>query len=346
MSKKKILLIRLDKIGDLICTLPTDQILPLEEFEVFWVVQKGMGQVVELGEQQRTFIEIDKTNQKSATKILSDLLIKFQPDIAISFQCPWWVNFELFKARIPIRSGVLSQWHSYLFLNHAVRQKRSLALKHEYEYNLDLVLNLFDTNQKKIFEQQKINKILNIFKIKIPSNQDLLIKNNLSKNKYIVVHPGMMGSALNWPTEKYIEFIENQLNVNKCIVLTGTTSDEIFLTDIKNYFFNNPQFERFVKKNQLINLQSRLNLTDLVQVLYYSEHVVAPSTGVAHLAASVGAKLKSIYSPIKVHHPTRWSPRGPSVEIFLPQVQCPQQFKCLQNKCRFYNCMSQIDIEK
>ena len=48
--KKKVLLIRLDKIGDLICTLPADQILDSSAFDVTWVVQKDLGQLLNLSE--------------------------------------------------------------------------------------------------------------------------------------------------------------------------------------------------------------------------------------------------------------------------------------------------------
>lgn len=52
ITKKKVLLIRLDKIGDLICTLPVDQILDPSYYDITWVVQKGMGTIVDLGEKK------------------------------------------------------------------------------------------------------------------------------------------------------------------------------------------------------------------------------------------------------------------------------------------------------
>ena len=62
MSLKKILLIRLDKIGDLICTLPADQVLDESVYDVTWVVQKGLGSIVDLGTKHRNYIELDKKN--------------------------------------------------------------------------------------------------------------------------------------------------------------------------------------------------------------------------------------------------------------------------------------------
>ncbi len=302
MQKKKVLLIRLDKIGDLICSLPVDQVLDESLYDVTWVVQKGLGKVVELGVKKRRFIELDKSNPKESAAQLRNLLGSVYIDVAISFQCPWWVNFELLRARIPIRAGVKSQWHSFLFLNQAVRQKRSLAEKHEFEYNLELV--------EKTLSVTRPGR-LPVFEIKTPSEFNILDRNKLEPKKYIVVHPGMMGSALNWPQSEYISYIKTQLAAGKKVVITGTESDESYLTEIR---------KTYLSHQQVIWLQSKLNMNELVQVLAHAEFVVAPSTGVAHLAASVGTPVKAIFSPVTVHHPRRWAPRGSDVEIWMINV--------------------------
>lgn len=303
VNKKKLLLIRLDKIGDLICTLPADQVLDENLYDITWIVQKGLGQVVDLGTKKRKYLELDKSDPKKSAKKLREYLKVLDPDFAISFQCPWWVNFELFKADVPIRAGVKSQWHSFLFLNHAIRQKRSKAEKHELEYNLDLIYHTLNPRQTKIFQFFEINK---------PAETDVLQKYKLTPEKYVVVHPGMMGSALNWPQSEYIKNIHQLIEQKKHVVITGTDQDEIYLTEIKKEFRLN---------HDVTWLQSKLNLKELVQVLAHSESVLAPSTGVAHLAAGVGAKIKAVFSPIRVHHPTRWAPRGPNVEIVMIEIK-------------------------
>ena len=302
MIKKKVLLIRLDKIGDLICTLPADQALDRNQYEITWAVQKGLGGIVDLGDRNRNYIELDKTNPEASRLTLRNFLQAKNFDYAVSFQCPWWVNFELFKARVPHRAGVKSQWHSFLFLNEAIRQKRSRSEMHELDYNLEIIYKTFKLKQSKEFIHFRIEK---------PSQKDVLFKHNLSESDYVVVHPGMMGSALNWSQGEYIDYIQKLLGQNKKVVITGTDSDEPYLTEIKKELMSHPQ---------ITWLQSKLNLNELLQILAYSSYVVAPSTGVAHLAASVGATVKGIYSPVTVHHPKRWAPRGSNVEIWMIDV--------------------------
>lgn len=311
MSRKKIVLIRLDKIGDLICSLPVDQVIDTNEYDVTWLVQKGMGQVVDLGVRPRKYFELDKNDPKSSAKQLAKILKDIQPDIAISFQAPWWVSFELFKARIPVRSGVRSQWHSFLFLNQGLRQKRSLAVKHELDYNLDLVLKTLNLKHSREFL---------FFEITQPTATEVLEKFHLKSKGYIVVHPGMMGSALNWKQSQYIDYIHQLLLRQKKIVITGTPSDEPYLTEIK---------KKYAGHADVLILQSKLNMKELIQVLAHAEFVVAPSTGVAHLAASVGTRVLAIFSPIRVHHPRRWSPRGSQVEVYLPKEELQNDPNCM-----------------
>ncbi|WP_409478125.1 glycosyltransferase family 9 protein [Pseudobdellovibrio sp. HCB154] len=316
---KKIVLIRLDKIGDLICTLPTDQVLDQSAYDVTWVVQKGMGNIVNFGEKKRRFIELDKSKPEESRQIFADFLKQNDFDYAVSFQCPWWINYELFKARIRHRIGVLSQWHSFLFLNEGVRQKRSRAIKHEFEYNLELVEKItgpLTQNPKEIY-----------FKFKKPQSTATLEKFGLSPN-YIVVHPGMMGSALNWPQQKYIEYIDKQIKLNRLIVITGTDADEPYLDQIKKVYLNHPQVKW---------LQSKLNFSELLEILNYSEKIIAPSTGVAHIAASLDKEVHAIFSHIRVHHPIRWSPRGKNIHIYLPKVANPET-------CDHADCMTKIEL--
>lgn len=327
MSKKKILLLRLDKIGDLICTLPVDQVLDESVYDITWVVQKGLGKILDLGQKRRKYIELDKQNEKASQEKLAAFLKQNPIDIAVSFQCPWWTNFELFKARIKNRIGVLSQWHSFLFLNAGLRQKRSQALKHEFEYNLDLI--------KKITGPLPPETSQEFFKFKKPTSSEVIHTYNLGSGGYIVVHPGMMGSALNWPQHKYIEYIYVQINLGKKIVVTGTDADQPYLLKIHAEFENHPQVSW---------LQSKLNLEELIQVLYYAEKVVAPSTGVAHLAASLDKEVHAIFSPVQVHHPIRWAPRGNHVHIHLPSVQCPGKKSCLGRVCPHYYCMEMVKL--
>jgi ADP-heptose:LPS heptosyltransferase len=74
-------------------------------------------------------------------------------------------------------------------------------------------------------------------------------------------------------------------------------------------------------------------MEDLLAVIHSSSAVVAPSTGVLHIAASLGKPSFGLFSPIAPHHPRRWGPRGPVTEVFLPEVNglSPSEIEMLDN---------------
>lgn len=351
-SPNKILFIRLDKIGDLVCTLPCDEhpLIP-KNVEKFWILSKGNEFIALNAAPPRSFLSLDKKTPWQSFKTLSTFLRQHRFDAVFSFQSPWWVHLALWNSSIPFRFGVLSQWHSFIFLNKGTRQKRSLAEKHEADYNFEIV----DSALKKelILDYQKKNKTAltrdivdkdrhfqtPTLKLTAPNNDSLFEKFDLIKKGYLVVHPGMFGSALNWKQIQYIEFIERYLNLpdsntsEKKVVLTGTNSDESYLNQIKDHFSNHPQ---------VLILQNKLSQSELLTLLQNAKALVAPSTGVLHLGSSLGIPVYGIYSPILVQHPTRWKARGPLAKIFLPIVNCPATFHCLNEKCPHFNCMDSI----
>ena len=294
---KKVLLIRLDKIGDLICTMCVDQVSFLKDADVQWVIAKGLAFVPKNADPERPFIELKK--DKTSLKELRELLKQWKPDVAVSFQAPWWVHYALWAEKVPVRAGVLSQWHSFLFLNKGLRQKRSRAEMHESDYNLDLLRHAFD-----IQESIPCPKLT----LKAKRNTQIFEKFHIHKDEYLVIHPGMAGSALNWPIPLYIDLIELALPRFK-IALTGTAADEPWLSEIKDRFKNEPR---------VATMQGLLSAEELFTVLENSFAVIAPSTGVAHMAASLSARVLGIYSPIRVQHPRRWAARGRYVQIFAP----------------------------
>ncbi|HPI41253.1 MAG TPA: glycosyltransferase family 9 protein [Pseudobdellovibrionaceae bacterium] len=335
MNKKKLLLIRLDKIGDLICTLGVDQTPEIQNFDRIWVIGNGLGFIADhLKPTAPKYFELNKIQSWSSFKKLIQLIQKEKPDVAVSFQAPWWVNFALFLSRVPQRSGVLSQWHSFLFLNKGLRQKRSQSTQHESQYNQELLCYALDLP----FQKSHIVELE--LKNSSQENTTFLEQKKLRSKNYIVVHPGMAGSALNWPVHKYVEFILS-VGQHTHVVLTGTSMDDPWIQPILEQLQKSSLFSQL----QLTNLQSQLSPTELLLILKNAISVVGPSTGVIHLAAALGTPVKAIYSPIRVHHPKRWGPQGYGpIDIYLPKNPCPEAFNCAGPKCSDYACMEGVNI--
>lgn len=303
----KIALIRLDKIGDLVSTLPVDQIPELQGHEVRWVISKGLGFLPARAEPARSFTEVPLNDPHEGSKALRIFLDEFKPELAVFFYGPWWVSRTLWSAGVPRRFGRRSQWHSYLFLNEGLRQSRSQGLRHEADYNLELLLVALKgpDGSREVAEGRSAPHLT----LSAGTRRHLFERFDLRSNSYYVVHPGMAGSALNWPTDHYVSLVR-ELKKEKTVALTGTAADEPWLRELKAEFAGDPSVRL---------LQGKVDLEELLFILKSSSGVVAPSTGVAHLAASLGVPLVGLYPPVRVQHPRRWGPRGPRATALVPE---------------------------
>lgn len=266
------------------------------------MISKGMGFIPQHAEPARACVELDKNKKWESFQVLRKLLSQERFDVAVSFQAPWWVSLALWIARVPVRAGVRSQWHSFLFLNKTLRQKRSQALKHEADYNAELLCHALDLAPVaapilKMHPKKSIAEVRSAPAGSAP---------------YAVVHPGMFGSARNWPQKNYVEFIR-AASKSLRIVITGTKSDEPWLTEIKAAFAQDPHVTWLV---------DQLKTDELMPVLQNAKFVLAPSTGVAHIAAALGSDVIALFPRRPVQQsPQRWAPRGPRVRVVTPPAE-------------------------
>lgn len=261
-------------------------------------------------------------------------------------------NFIAWLFRVPFRGGIKSRWHTYLFLNEGIRQKRSMVSMHEMEYNLNLltpmgikysyldkekyapVILLSDDEKQKHFES---------FKNNLEKNK---IKNNL---KMIFIHPGMTGHTLNWATKNYGRLVldfEKKFPEKFLFVISYTPSDEPYLRGIRE----------ILEKVEYQYLQERIfffdgsihGLRHYMSVLSHASLFIGPSTGTTHIASVLGVPVVGLYSPIKVQSALRWSPLAQNmskIKIVVPDVICGENKKCAGVTCPYYECMSKIEVE-
>lgn len=326
---RRLLFVRMDRIGDLVMTLPADQHPELQSSEVVWFLSRGLEFVANHACPQRQCEYWKKEFSLGQFLSVLNRMRRLNPDVILVFHAPWWIGLAAFLARIRLRAGVRSQWHSLLFFNRGIRQKRSEALKSEMEYNFDLVhhvLNLQSSYPRPSY-----------LSLTAPEKSDVLRKFNLQKKNYYVVHPGMAGSARNWSAGHYASLIQDLIHREKCVVVTGTAIDAEIILEIKNHLGPLVSSVRW--------LNSVLEGEDLLKVLADAQAVLAPSTGVAHLAAALGTPTLGLYSPVRVQKALRWGPQGPRTKTLTPQVECPGTLNCLGASCAKYDCMQEVRPE-
>ncbi len=324
----KTLLVRLDRIGDLVLTLPIEESLRTidAKSEIRWWVPTGLGFIADHAVPRKKYTEHDLRFDWAVFKKLLAELKNDRPRLAIIFHAPWWVSLLFFLARIPVRAGPRSQWHHLLFLNRTVRQKRSRAEASELEYNYRLTEAALHLGRGWLPRHY----------LKLQPDPEILPQRfNLQARKYVVVHPGMGGSALNWPLPLYAQLI-TRLTENHKVVITGTPSDRRYVEPLRGLLSEN---------SNVIWLNEKLSGSELISVLASASAVIAPSTGVLHLAASTGSPTLGLFSPVRVQTATRWGPQGDRTRTLTPAVKCPATYSCLGEKCQYFYCMQKVSVD-
>lgn len=294
---------RMDRLGDLILTLPCDQIDT--QTRAHWFVTTGLGSLLDCAKPRRSFTEYSREFSFWQLIRMVRELRQRRPDAIVLFHTPWWVALAAWLARIPLRAGRLSQWHSFLFLNRRLRQKRHLSERHELEYNQELTRLIEPATESRHLLP------LSSLALRLEPPSVNLHKWGLVGGRYYVVHPGMGGSALNWPVPSYAELIRLLAQYHP-VVVTGTPGDAPYLSPLKQLI------------SDLANitwLDGKLSLQELIAVDASAAAVVAPSTGAVHIAASAGAPTVGLYSPVVAHSAKRWGPIGPIVRVIEPSAQ-------------------------
>lgn len=261
-------------------------------------------------------------------------------------------NFVSWFLRVPFRGGLKSRWHTYLFLNKGVRQKRSMVTMHEMEYNLNLLAPMgidyhyLDKSKYspdiKLSETEK-KEALEVF------YKDLQESNVEVGKKIIFIHPGMTGHTLNWSPRNYGRLIlklEQKFPEKFIFVVSYTPSDNPYLVGVREIL--DRKENEFLKTRVYYYNGIKHGLRQYMAILSHASLFVGPSTGTTHIAAVLGVPVVGLYSPIKVQSALRWGPVAKDMEkvkILVPDVICGETKKCAERECPYFECMGKIEVE-
>lgn len=260
-------------------------------------------------------------------------------------------SYQAWSKGVKFRGGLKSKWQSFMFLNKAVRQSRSLVSMHESDYNLNLLSPLGITYKSEHRDKyapevgitEEIKKQAGEF-----FKEDLYKAGVERKEKLVVIHPGMTGHTLNWSSRNYarlISRIEKEKPGLCTFVISYTPGDEKFLTGLRDQL-SREDYKFLENKVYFFNGVTR-GLSDYMGFLSHADLFIGPSTGTTHIANSLGLKMIGIYSPIKVQSAMRWGPfnRNEETKVVIPDVVCGEQFECAGRTCPYYECMAKIEVE-
>lgn len=324
---KNLLLVRTDRIGDVVLSLPLAEIIKNKypECKITFLLREYTSALT----YSNPFIDEimiynSEQNKSSYKKILSEIKNK-NFDTAVVINPSYQIARLIKKAKIKNRIGSGYRWFSFLF-NHKIYQHRKYGTRHELDLNIDMLQKIGITTQ---LEKGKVNFYLGNSK-NAEAKVERLLKDHLKteNGKYIIVHPGSGGSAVDLPIVKMKLLVK---------LLLEKFDHEIFITGSET---EKQLCENFILDDRVHNVAGRVNLEEMIALIKKAELFVANSTGPLHIAAALGKKTVSFFPKIPSCSSVRWGPYSEESLIFTPSLSCNN---CNREQCERLDCMNSID---
>ncbi len=326
---KKILIVRPDRIGDVVLTIPMIHVLRkhFPSSEISMLVRDytapllkslpGLNQILILKEKQ------GKVDFSENLKMLSDENF----DLAFVVHSKFLLSLILFLSKIKTRVGTGYRWYSFLF-NKKIYEHRKYGTNHELLHNINML--------KTIGIEEKITEENVQFNIQVDEESKQKVEEKLSETQFdknkktVIIHPGSKGSSKDLPFSKIKELstlLAQQLNLN--LILTGSKSEIEMCKEINS------------ENAQIINLAGKFDLSELTAMISMSDVLIANSTGPIHIAAALGKYIIGFYPKVPSCSQKRWGPFTNKKLIFEPEIDCSN---CTMEQCEKLKCMDSIDI--
>jgi hypothetical protein len=319
----RILVTRTDRLGDVILSTPVlvkvRELYP--EAKVFFLVQKSWMPVLQFGSE----VELIEYNPLESLVDLSERLKTYQFDLAYVLRDESKVSRAVKRAGIPKRVGPYSSLRSFFLFNQGRLQRRSRCVMHEAEYNLDLVIPQTPSTSVEGLPQAWLSTSV---ESKLRA-QEYLANSGLARKQFTVIHPGSSGSARYVKQGKLQALAQALIERGQKVVISGGPAETALLEE----------FQQAVPGVLLLGGSQGLGLDGMAEVYRLAKGVVAHGTGPLHLAAAVGTPVLAIFPPLFVLSEKRWGPLVRRRSVWVPQVSCPEKFRCAGEKCRYYDCM-------
>jgi len=327
---KNILLVRIDRIGDVILSLP---MLPLlkrryPNAAISVLVRPYTRELVEHHSCVDEVLTYEHEDSLHSLRSVLHEIRKRRFDIAIIPYPRFRPALLLFLAGVPVRVGSGYRWYSLLF-NRRVFEHRKDAKRHEAEYNLNLLRPLGIEEPK---EPQFEFSVSSGAKSAIDA---LLLEKSIPPGgKFVILHPGSGGSAREWSAESFSRLgsqLQERMGVS--VVVTGGKGEEGLVQKVVAGMAGTPAA-----------IAGRLSLTELGELIRRAKVFVSNSTGPMHIAAAVGTPVVAFFPPIIQCSPVRWGPYTRKKKVFTADNNSCRL--CKGGACRSNVCMDQIDVDR
>lgn len=321
----RILIVRPDKLGDLIATLPMATAIKraMPDAHVTFMVRDYTAPLLEIAPEVDETVIYDPL-AKPREKI--DLFKSIRTDTVFFPVSKFDLVFYAKLAYKPRRVGSIGtgyRLYSMLY-THRVYEHRKKAKRHEAEYNVRMLSEIGIEAETPLTRLELRPNDLQ------RADENIVSLFGKQSQKYCVLHIGSGGSSFEWPIERYAEvskWVAQRLSLP--IVLTGLRSERETLLSVS---------EVMERQGAAVRLFVDKPMLELAGLLGRASLVLASSTGPGHLAAALGTPTLGLFPLIRPLSKARWGFRGDVVSNIEPQE--PPKPTCPE--CKECECMQAI----
>ena len=332
LQPKRILIIRTDRIGDVVLSTPAIKALrgAYPDSYIAFMVRPYAKDIVEGNPHLDEVITYDKYGiHKSflATLLFGLRLRKKKFDTAIILHPTNRVHIIAFVAGISNRIG-FNKKLAFL-LTYAIRDEKSLGQKHELEYTLDVLKSIG-------VEAHDRNLYVHVKKEREDSIALKLSKNSVNSSDLLVaVHAGASCPSKRWPAERFASLIDRiKSNYDIRIILISGPEEITRIAKLKKKI-----------KNDIIDLSGQTSVGEIAALLKRCKLFISNDSGPVHIATAVGTPNIVIFGRKQPGlSPKRWGPRGKSDITLHKDVGCDV---CLAHNCKNgFKCLEAITVDE
>ncbi|MBF0478615.1 MAG: glycosyltransferase family 9 protein [Candidatus Omnitrophica bacterium] len=305
MNFKNILVVRTDRIGDVILTTPAFKALRLAypEAKISLLVSSVTYPLVFQNPYVNEILMVDREGRHNGFWGFWKLVFEIRKrkfDLAVIYHTKRWTNWLVYFAGIPARCGYKDK-HAGSLLTIPVEDHRYLGEVHESQYCLDLLKVLG-------VEQGDLELHISID----PAAQQWAEKFWKDKfkegKKKVLFHVGASDPGKVWPAEYFVQLINMvKQEWNAVCVLVGN-------------FEAQHKAEIIIKQcSDVVDLTSQTSVSQLVSLIKQSDILISNDSGPIHIAAALNAPVVAIFVRNQPGiNPERWYPLGEKSLFIAP----------------------------
>ena len=326
---ENILIVRTDRIGDLILTLPLAGFIKQKypKARISFLVRDYTKNIAADHPYIDEVIVLKQNDGKTGFFENLSIIKSKKFDTCIVVYPSFMIAAIMFLSGIKNRIGTGYRWYSFLF-NKKVFEHRKDAQHHELEYNLNLLKKIGIDNY---VDEKNVKYDLNVHKSSLSIVNKVLIDNRVDPAKpFIIVHPGSGGSSMDLPAEKFSQLVKLLVDDGHQVIITGNKTEHALCETVK-------------ADSSSVNLAGRFNLDELTALISLAFMFISNSTGPIHIAAALNKYVVGFYPKVVSCSKERWAPYTIKKLIYEPSIECKD---CTIEQCKKLNCMDSIDIHK